>query len=144
MKCFFSFLQFWLVMMTVSVVCFMIIMLILRAVYAPNNILMLFYGFLIIFILSCIWTFSHMYQVFYNKVSFLICSHLFSDLIIWFSETFQEAIAINFAQVMQHQTPPKDCEYNDLGVGDTIIYFFRVQLFGCEFSLIHINNKLIM
>lgn len=55
--------QFWLVLTTMSVVCFLIVMLSLRTIHAANNVSMLLYGFLIIFILSCIWTFSYMYEV---------------------------------------------------------------------------------
>lgn len=58
-----TYFQFWLVVGTLSVVCFMIVTLSVRAVYAPSNASMLLYGFLIIFILSCIWTFSYMYEV---------------------------------------------------------------------------------
>ncbi|XP_021948157.1 chloride channel CLIC-like protein 1 isoform X2 [Folsomia candida] len=99
----FSSLKFWLVLTTMSVVCFLIVMLSLRTIHAANNVSMLLYGFLIIFILSCIWTFSYMYE---------------------------DAKATNYAKLVQAQNPPKDCEYENLSFRDSVSYFFRVQLFG--------------
>ena len=47
----------------------------------------------------------------------------------------QDARATNYAKLMQTQSPPKDCEYEDLGFKDSVSYFFRIQLFGCKLKI---------
>jgi hypothetical protein len=46
----------------------------------------------------------------------------------------QDARAANHAKLMQTQSPPKDCEYDNLGFADTIAYFFRVHVMGRKYN----------
>ncbi|CAL8072434.1 unnamed protein product [Orchesella dallaii] len=95
-------LKFWIILLTSMVIGSLIVMLLVKAFYTPKVTVQLTYGFLIIFIVSCVWTFSHLYED--KKAE--VMAHM----------------------IQSNDAPPNDCRYQDFGILDSIWYYLRVKL----------------
>ena len=94
-----------------SVVVFMLSVLVRKIRNARTVYHLITYGFLVIFLVSCVWEFFMMYET---------------------------AKAENHAKILQTTANniPADCEFETFGLLESFSYYVRVHQFGCKFNLI--------
>ena len=98
--------QFWLSLFSITVVGFITVVLFLQIAQARNQpVIFVGYGVLMFFVLSCLWTYAGLQE---------------------------EKKAENSARLHQYDTIPRDCDYNSLGVHESVWYFIRVKVMRCK------------
>ncbi|ODM94879.1 tRNA pseudouridine(38/39) synthase [Orchesella cincta] len=94
-------LKFWIILLTSMVIGSLIIMLFFKAFHTSRVTVQLTYGFLIIFIVSCVWTFSHLYED--KKAE--VMAHM----------------------IQNNDAPPKDCHYQSFDPDECVEYYSKTM-----------------